>query len=384
MYHPRPSIFTKRPSAARPSLRSRVRTPSLLACAAALGSKKPSVTTRLSLASGLLPAAPEISPEPLALPLHISSSSIALWRACRRKWYWSKLQSLAPTGSSVHLIAGGAVAAGLEAARKRVFSAPDPQSIGHTQLLEAALPAYLEAWGSYEPPDNPRNAKTVLGTFYALSDYLSAFHPARDPVQPLRRPDGTPTIEYKFAVPIPVEHPSGDPFLFIGRFDLFGTYSTGTSEEFLTVLDEKTTSSFTMGWADSWSLSGQFMGYIWALQQEGYDIDHCVVRGIAIQKVENKFQTALLQYPKFLLTRWYDQLCRDVTEMRDTWIAFQRNLDTPDMSYPYNLSESCTAYGGCAFAQLCSTPDPADFLSNYTLHRYNAFAQQPVEEVPLP
>ena len=254
----------------------------------------------------------------LALPLYVDSSMLTTWRSCRRKHFWSTLNALYPSGRSVHLIAGGAIAAGCEAARRWVFAQPDPLACGHNETLEAAYPAFTHAWGDYVPPDNPRNAKTFVNTWEALANYLEEYPPARDPVQPLRRADASPATEYRFSIPLPILHPSGDPMLFVGRFDLVGMYQITGMPPIPVVLDEKTTSAFTMGWADSWDLRGQFMGYIWALRQQGMNISHAVVRGIAIQKTQFDTRSALVQYPNHMIARWEHQMLTDVQAIVDS------------------------------------------------------------------
>jgi hypothetical protein len=335
----------------------------------------------------LLPTLPKTE---FTLPIYIDSSMLSLWRACRRKHYWSTLRGLYPTGKSVHLVAGAALAAGLEAARRFVFASPDPASIHHDDILMAAYPAFHHEWGDYDPPENnPRNAKTFVHTFAALANYLYEYHPGRDAIQPVIRTDGTPAVEYRFAIPLPILHPSGDPFLFVGRFDLLGFYSFANSVTPV-VCDEKTASSFTFDWAEKWDLRGQFIGYLWALRQQGIAISHAVARGIAIQKTQYDVRTAFIQYPDFIFSRWETQMLRDVQAMKDSFLNSSKELYPIDRKSHYSMdfADACDSYGGCAFRTLCSQYDPEPFVSNYILHRWNPLARQPVEETsiqsPLP
>lgn len=321
------------------------------------------------------------------LPLYVDSSMLSTWRACKRKHFWSSIQALYPTGRSIHLVAGGAFAAGMEAVRKFVFSQPTPTSVTHHEMLQAAYPAFLQEWGDYREP--PNHAKSFVNTFSALSYYLEQHPPASDVLQPYRRPDGSPAVEYRFAIPLPIMHPSGSPMLFVGRFDMIAMYVTEQAQ-IPCIQDEKTTYSMGVGWADSWDLRGQFIGYLWALRQQGMNISHAAIRGVAIQKTQFKVETALPQYPIHLIDRWYAQLIRDVTTMVDTFDRWKFQgiekfhldpYDTIGNYYPYNYADACGSYGGCAFATLCLQRDPEAFMTNYIRHRWDPLAKQPVKEI---
>jgi hypothetical protein len=325
---------------------------------------------------------PQTKPTEFSLPLYIDSSMLSLWRACRRKHYWSTLRGLYPTGKSVHLVAGAALAAGLESARRFVFASPDPQSVSHSQILEACYPAFHSEWGDYDPPtDNPRNAKTFSNTFSALANYLDEYHPGRDAIQPVIRTDGSPAVEYRFAIPLPILHPCGDPFLFVGRFDLLGYYSFANATTPV-ICDEKTAQSFTFDWAEKWDLRGQFIGYLWALRQQGIAISHAVARGIAIQKTQYDIRTAFIMYPDFMFSLWEQQLLRDVRAIKEAFLNSSYELYPTDRKshYAMDFADACDSYGGCAFRTLCSQYDPEPFTSNYIPHRWNPLARQPVEE----
>ena len=320
----------------------------------------------------------------LDLPIYIDSSTLSTWRACRRKFFWSTVNALYPTGKSIHLVAGGAIAAGCEAARKRVFYSPDPPTCPFSDILDSAYAAFSKEWGSYQAPEGA--VKDYINSFSALREYLEAFDPRSDAVQPALRPDGTPAVEFTFSIPMEVEHPSGVPFLFVGRFDLLGTYSG-----LHCVVDEKTTSSIGFTWDSQWDLRGQFLGYIWACQQLGYPVSTAVIRGIAIQKKEIKFATSIKQYPQHLIDRWHTQTILDLqdivtawklwkTEGNSGWSTHEYQEHIEAQSFPYNFADACSSYGGCAFATLCSARDPTPFFSNYIRHRWDPLAKQPVKE----
>lgn len=331
-----------------------------------------------SKASSQSHSSSDLSAPKLSLPAYVDSSLLSSWRSCRRKFYWQTLNSLYPTGKSVHLIAGGAFAAGMEAARRLAFSPRSDHQPSHADLLRAAYRAFVREWG--DNPDFADQAKSFENTFSALAEYLLQHPPSTDIVQPLIRPDGSPTVEFTFAIPIlegPRHPETGDPFLFAGRFDLLGSYAGLPC-----VVDEKTTYSLGFSWDSQWDLRGQFMGYVWACQQHGYDVQTAIIRGIGIQKREIKIATSIKQYPQYLIDRWYQLLLQDLSEMVHAYRMVQQAIGWnghPDRQFPFNFADACTAYGGCPFSTLCQAQTPESFFTSYHHYRWNPLAKQPLE-----
>jgi len=248
--------------------------------------------------------------------------------------------------------------------------------------LEAAFKAFAQEWGDYIPPDeSPKSFATV---FQALSFYLREYPPQTDPIQPYIAKDGNPAVEFTFSIPLDISHPeSGDPILFVGRFDLLGSYNGLPC-----IVDEKTTGKMGSG---SWSLRGQFMGYCWACQYHNLPVNVAVVREIGLYAREYKIQQHMEQYPQHLIQRWYGQMIRDIQQMVDAykevsspwWINSAQELkeQAVEASYPFNFADSCTAYGGCAFMPLCLAKDPEPYKSSYSNYRWNPLAKQPIKEL---
>jgi hypothetical protein len=282
-------------------------------------------------------------------------------------------------GRSVHLIAGAATAAGLEGARKRCFLTPNPKSVSHDDLLEAAYLPFLRQWGDFEPPES--SSKTFTNTFGAMEHYLLQFPPSEDNLQPFIRPDGTPAVEYKFAIPLEdLNHPvTKEPILFVGRFDMVGSYQT-PSGPLICGVDDKTTGSITFDWASKWDMRGQFLGYLWALRQHNIQARHFVVNGIAILKTKNECRRALVMYPDHLISRWEHTMRRDISLMIKSFCDYSDHPEKLDSLYPYNFGDACESYGGCAFSTLCLAKDPSAFTSNYVPYLFNPLDIQPVKD----
>jgi hypothetical protein len=314
--------------------------------------------------------------ESISFPSYIDSSILSTWRSCRRKFFWSTISSLSPVGKSVHLIAGGAFAAGMEAARRMAFSGTGDNRPSRDDILQAAFKAFLREWGDYQPPEE--SPKSLPSVFQALVEYLTCYPPETDIIQPLISPAGNPTVEYTFSIPLDIRHPeSNEPILFVGRFDLLGSYNGLPC-----IVDEKTTTAIGFAWADQWKLRGQFMGYCWACQQHGININTAVIRGIGLLKKEFKFATAIETYPQHLIERWHQLMLQDITRMVAAYRVAKEGGDLDlDYSFPYNFADSCSSYGGCSFAPLCLAKDPSNYLSAYTKYRWNPLAKQPLEEL---
>lgn len=293
------------------------------------------------------------------LPAYIDSSMLNTFRSCRKKFYWNYLRNLHHPGRSVHLVAGASFADAIDAARRYWYQTENPT---YDKMIEAAMAAFIKQWGDFIP-NPPDHAKNFVNTFKAVEYYLSFHHPGNDTIKPLIREDGLPTTEFSFAIPLPVQHPSGDPFVFCGRFDMLGKWD----EKLLTILDEKTTSALGQSWLNQWNLRGQFLGYCWACQQLGYPVRQVAIRGVGILKTEIKLLTALQQYPQHLIDRWYQETLQTVKEMVVFWQA---------NTFAQNFGDACAAYGGCTYQELCSAYDPEDWVSNYEVRVWNPILRE--------
>jgi hypothetical protein len=289
-------------------------------------------------------------------PTYIDSSMISTFRSCKRKFYWNYVRKMRPRGESIHLVAGGALAAGLEGARRAQFCGNAKDNPLHLDdLLHAAIGPFTRAWTlDHEAVDQTKN---FHNTFHALEAYLTEYHPFNDPVQPFIKPNGDPATEFTFTIPLPVNCPNGDPYTFVGRFDLLGLYG-----DLMVVQDEKTTSALGSYWMQQWDLRGQFLGYTWACRQLGYPVDHCIVRGIAILKTQHTFASVPVQFSNVLIDRWYEELLNTCHEINHYFEL---------KKWPYNFADACSSYGGCGYKDLCKAANADDWLNNYELNHWD-------------
>lgn len=279
-------------------------------------------------------------------PHTIDSTILSTFRACHRKAYLMYFLHWKPKSESVHLVAGGAFACGVETARKAFFidSLPREESIG------LGLAATMKAYGDFECP--PESAKSLERTCGALEYYFSAYPLGEDGMHPIVLKGGGTGIELAFAKPLPYPHPtSGDPLLYTGRSDMVANFAGGVY-----VVDEKTTTQLGASWGRQWELRSQFTGYVWSC--EDYDIYPAgvVIRGISILKTKYDTLQILTYRPQWEVERWKEQVIRDLRAMERCW---------KEDYWDWNLDGSCNDYGGCPFAQVCKSQYPEEWLETY-------------------
>lgn len=316
------------------------------------------------------------------LPLNIDSTMMACARGCLQKFFLEFCHGYRPRALSVDLHAGATFAIALEETYRHVWV--------HNRSLQDALDrahaAALLYWGDFEIPEYKKTAKTFDRMWEAIvgdgtadgKGYFEMYDPKMDHVQPYFE-NGKPTFEYTFAIPLgpvgPTDdghcfplHPSGEPFLYSGRFDMLGNYAGMPI-----VRDEKTTgNSIGVGWADQWTLRSQFMGYVWACQQSGMKLDSVCVRGISILKTKINHAEAIKSFEPFKIQMWHEQLRRDLWRIRR---AYDENY------FDYNLADACSSYGGCVFRDVCATPYKNSFLADYEVRHWNPILKNPVGDL---
>lgn len=296
------------------------------------------------------------SPHP-ELPIAIDSTMLTTFRACPRKFYHEFVLGLRPTRTSIHLHAGGAIAAAVEEVRRQVYNHGQPVEVA----LRRAYVTFANYWGDYDAPED--SYKTFFNCFRSVCSYFDHWDPSTDHIQPLNLGRGG-TFEFSFAMPTEVQHPSGVPFLFAGRIDLLGKYIGKPC-----VVDEKTMKSMASSFAFQWSMRGQFIGYCKATSEAlNIKVDTAVVRGTALLKGEIKHIEAIQQYPQHLIDRWSNELTGTLKAIRTCW-------DTEN--WPYNFGDTCTSWGSCPYTILCTARDPAPWYSDFTVRRWNPVLRNP-------
>lgn len=269
------------------------------------------------------------------------------WRrdfsSCPLKAYFGSVKKIEPNTSNVHLFFGGCFARGLEITRKAYYG--EECSIDDA-IFRGGI-AIVEQWGDFVIPDNAAPSakkKTLEACLLAHRTYFEQYPLNHDSIKP-HMIDGTPSVEFSFAVPLHgTAHPlTGKPIIYVGRFDMLAEAAPNA----LFVDDEKTASQIGDHWIASWELASQMTGYIWACQQYEYPVQGAYIRGVAIGKDAISHVQVVIQRSKWEIDRWHKQLVRDVNRFRAMW---------EEGYFDMALDDACNSYGGCAYRLLCTSP----------------------------
>lgn len=276
-------------------------------------------------------------------PHAVDSTFMSALRGCPQKAYRTYMQHWKPKSESVHLVAGGAFAAGVEAARRAFFT--DGKHSDEAQAL--GLTALIEHYGDFECPAD--SAKSLERTCGALEFYFKQYPLGADGMTPITLANGKRGIEFSFAEPLPFSHPvTGDPILYTGRADMVAEFAGGVY-----VVDEKTTTSLGASWGRQWEMRAQFTGYSWACQQIGIHPAGTIIRGVSILKTKYDTLQVITTRTNYEIDRWLKQTVRDLTRLKAMW---------QDGWYDYALDGTCAEYGGCSMVQICKSNDPETWL----------------------
>ncbi len=279
-------------------------------------------------------------------PIAIDSTTLGTFRSCPQKAFRTYVEHWKPAAESVHLVAGGAFAEGVEQARRAYYERNLPQD----EAMAIGLGALIAKYGDFECP--PDSAKSLERTCGALEFYFEQYPLGGDGATPVTFSNGKTGIEFSFAVPLPVDHPvTGEPLLYTGRSDMIADFAGGTY-----IYDEKTTTSLGPSWARQWEMRSQFTGYVWAAQHYGIQAAGVIIRGVSILKTKFDTQQVITYRSPYEVDRWLDQTCRDIKRMIGCW---------EEGYWDYDLDHACSEYGGCALQTVCKSPNPETWLKSY-------------------
>ena len=276
-------------------------------------------------------------------PHTVDSTILSAFRSCPQKFFRQYVEHWKPVAKSVHLVAGGAFASGIEAARNAFYV----EGADASDAEAAGLSALIKHYGDFECP--AESAKSLNRMCGALEFYFSNYPLGADGANPITLASGKRGIEFSFAEPLDIRHPlTGDPILYTGRSDMIAERAGG-----IYIYDEKTTSSLGASWGRQWEMRSQFTGYGWAAARQGIKTQGMIIRGVSILKT--KYDT--LEVPTYRsayeLDRWEEQTIRDIQRMIQAWEAGY---------WDWSLDGACNEYGGCTFTQVCKSSDPELWL----------------------
>jgi hypothetical protein len=280
---------------------------------------------------------------PDSFPAVVDASIRATARACHRQAYWQyfRHQRLRQTGIDLH--AGAAFAAGLDRARRAFYV----EGKSEARAIHEGVLGVIKHWGAFdEYEEHVKSFSRVCG---AILDYFCEYPLPTDFLKPLVI-GGHHFIETSFAVPIPnTVHPeTGDPVLYAGRFDLVAEYEGG-----IFIDDEKTTKQLGASWLNKWDLRGQFFGYAWGSRQYNIPVSGVITRGIAFLSKQYTHAQVPVHIADWQVEQYIEQVSFDVNELIR---AYKENR------WWQSFDDSCTNYGGCPYARLCTKLEPEAWL----------------------
>jgi hypothetical protein len=310
-------------------------------------------------------------------PRVLDATMLSDFRSCPHKFFRRHVQGLTRDRSNIHLHFGGAVASGLEAARREFCTSHDS-----SDALHVGCEALVQAWGDFDftPSTRTEANKTLSNALLALQSYFHEWPLDDDPIS-IHHHAGEPCIEYSFALPLPnLRHPDTDePLLYAGRFDFIGDFNSMTIG-----VDDKTTSGDPNNdhWRQQWKLRSQFSGYCWGAREYGLTLRGFMVRGIGVLKDSVRCGEAFVSRPDWLIDAWLAQTRRDVIDMSGAyldWKAHYIHAASPhDTAHPFSqrFDNACADFGGCTYLDLCSSRTPDTWLSEYVVRRWDPLTRQ--------
>jgi hypothetical protein len=285
--------------------------------------------------------------EKLPFPEVIDNTFREGFTQCHQKHFWQAIQRLTSDVPNIHLHAGKSFAKALETTRKAFYE----DNLSSTQAVAIGHQALIDAYGNFDEEHGYLDhAKSCANMLRAFEDYFFEYSLDHDTIVPITTSDGKRGIEFSFAIPTNINHPTtGNPILYAGRFDMLGT-----DGDILWVVDEKTSGQLGQSWSSQWDLNSQFTGYCMAARHYGLPVAGAIIRGVGLLKTKITHQQAIIYRPDWMIERWWNQLHRDLRMMIALWEA-----DPGDGSeYDFALGGACTNYGNCLYKKLCISNDP--------------------------
>jgi hypothetical protein len=279
-------------------------------------------------------------------PELIDASLLAAFKSCPElcnKGYIQHWKSKVP---SVHLHAGGAFAAGMEAARSAYYVR---ELSAEAAILEGRV-RLADFYGDFATPtDSAKTKDRMLGAF----DFYFAHYPLDRTVnEPIVLPGGKRGIELSFAEPLPIPHPeSGEPLIYVGRADAILNFAGG---RFIT--DEKTTTQLGASWSKQWDLRSQFTGYCWLARKASIPVTGALIRGVSILKTKYETQQAVTYRDEWITERWYREMLLWVEDLVRCYKTGQ---------WRHNFDHACADFGGCGFRSCCASHDETPWLTTH-------------------
>lgn len=335
--------------------------------------------TPLGAAEGGPITVEKVSAPSVIFPRVLDYTMLSTWKTCPHKFFREHVQGLRRARPNIHLHFGGAVAKGLEVARRGFVSHGDAKD-AVTDGCEAVIAAWGTAFDDFTPVTRTERNKTLANALLALQEYFREW-PLDDEDVTIHTHNGEPCVEFSFALPIPgSRHPdTGEPLLYAGRFDFIGDYQRS-----IYGVDDKTASVDPRNdmWRNQWKLRGQFSGYCWGAREYGMSMKGFLVRGMGILTDSVRCGQVIVARPPWMVDAWLRQMQVDIANMCEQYyLLLDQNKHRPtDLKFAHAFSQSfadaCADFGGCSFLDLCASKDPSVWYGEYVERRWNPLTRE--------
>ena len=288
-------------------------------------------------------------------PSLINSGMMMTFDACPIRGFREYIQHLS-RGESTDLIAGGALAKGLEVTRNCFYN----KNFSVMESIDLGLEALSIAYGNHRPIKEHKSLNRIL---YTLEQYFLTYPLGQSPTEPYKLPSGKFAIEVPFLHKLPFKNPDfpDKDLYFIGRLDMLANL-----EEKVFCVDEKTTGyAFSKNWHTQWYTTGQFTAYCWGIRKMGIPIKGAYVRGIYLGKKQIKFQDTIVLKKDWQLDQWEEQMLlklERIIELYERWKNAPKNTP-PNRFFTGSWNENCYSYfRPCQFQKVCTTKNSERYL----------------------
>lgn len=311
-------------------------------------------------------------------PAVLDASGMKEYKSCPRKW-WHKYvegKSLQGVAANVDLIAGRALAKGMEVGRKVFWVEGEDAEMA----VEAGIEAMLEEYGK----DRPEEVKNHERLKEAYRKYWKKWPMSRDRgIVPIEEGiEGT----FSFEIPGLVHPDTGQPLLYAGKRDMIGReigeddpFGEG-SEGDLWGVDEKTCGYVNDGWQHEYELDWQFLGYTYFERVvAGNDIEGVIIRKIGLKRKvfdgRSDLKQAKIRYDGKVLEDWYQEMIQTAAEM--VWKYEEAKIEEGLKGIPQVFGNACNEYSGCQSRPICLHKE---VLPEYTIFRWNPLTREKEKE----
>jgi len=262
--------------------------------------------------------------------------------SCGQKFFKRHVLRRVGSAESIHLVAGKALASGLDKVRQLKFG---PEQLSHDDAVAWGLVEFTKEYGYDVERDSNKDwadsPKAYIRMAEAFLAYWKVYSGKNTPGgEQYLTEDGIVASELAFELELDVFHPvTGEKLKYHGRCDAMETFNGG-----LWLVDEKTTGSLGPQWGKQWDTRSQFMGYTYAYRQKGFPVVGVITRGVGILKTQITHMQVPVSFGDAALERWWKQVNIDFQRMVDDWKA---------NDWGYNFADACNSYGKCDYSGSC-------------------------------